>query len=305
MSRIANPLVLDGDPINAAALNSRLSAFTQVGTLDDANVRSSAIDLPQFSATRFVAPRVATTAIGFNDYTHTAFNTAAGQTTGASPHIVSNSGGTPTVLSLGSGWQVTTADVLRVYFDLSVRTVWSGSRPWVGGALVYNFKKFDGTTNINVSNGHGCWAFWLQWDVTSSALVNWVNTPNQGDFNTVVTGTRGGNLLSNCGSTSVQSALEEYASRPVNGQFDNRVLPSFTPPGGGVEPGANWTAVDGAWHHVPSVNFTVYGLRVVFTGPLGAYHGADNYLVRNDAVAADVDLLYNGGQLNALLMRRS
>jgi hypothetical protein len=43
----------------------------------------------------------------------------------------------------------------------------------------------------------------------------------------------------------------------------------------------------------------------VFTGPLGAYHSTDNYLVRNDAVAGDVELLYNGGQLNALLMRRS
>ena len=83
------------------------------------------------------------------------------------------------------------------------------------------------------------------------------------------------------------------------------MLPSFAPPTALVENGANWTAVDGAWHHIPSVNFTVYGLRVVFTGPLGAYHSTDNYLVRNDAVAGDVELLYNGGQLNALLMRRS
>lgn len=302
MTRIAIPVVEDGDKITAASINSRLTPFTQVGTLDAANVRSAGVDLAQFSSTRFMAPKIAHTSIGYNRYKHDLFNTVSGQQTGATPHIVSDSGGTPTVLSLGAtGFSLTTSDILRVYWDLSVRSLWPvGVREWLNANLVQQFKEFDGTTNIRVSNGHACWAFWLQWDVTSAALTNFVNTPTQGSFNTVVVGTRGGNLLSNCDSTSVQCALEEYPGNLSSGQFT-----TFSRPGGG-DAGCNWTGVDGAWHFAPSSPLTVYGLRVVFTGVLGAYNnGTANYLVRCDNIYDKVTLDYNGGQLGALLMRKS
>ena len=49
---------------------------------------------------------------------------------------------------------------------------------------------------------------------------------------------------------------------------------------------------------------TVFGVRVVFSGPFGAYNvGATNYLIRADNVAGDARLDYNGGGMTALKMR--
>jgi len=301
MSRLTQGPILDGDTIDAASLNDRFTQYSQAGALNSFNTRDQAFDLPQFESgtDRFLVGGMAgggTAAIGYPDFTHSAYNTYTGQTTGASPYVVQDSTPANTVLSLGAaGFTLSADDILRVYWDLSVRPRWTGSRPWLGGALFFTFPHTGGGGSTeNVFSGYGCWAFWLQWDVTSNALANFVNVPGQGDFNTVVTGVRGGNALSNCKSTSVLQNVVEYAAAADEGKV--------------VSPAENvvgWSSVDGAWHYAQGTGSqTVYGLRVVFSGPFGAYNdGTDNYLVRADDAAAAARLDYNGGALQALLMR--
>lgn len=296
MSRLTQPPVLDGDAINAASLNDRFTQFSQTD-LNQFNTRDAAIDLPQFKSgvLRFLAPQMHIGAIGANDWKHATDVTVTGQATGTSPHVVSDAGGTATPLSFGTlGMTLQPdVDVLRVYYDLSVRPRWEGSRPWTSSDLIWVFP--TGGSTQNVFSGYGCWAFWLQWDITSNALANFVNVPGQGDFNGIVTGSRGGNPLGTCQSTSVVQSVIETGGAPNNGQLSGGVL---TIPVG-------WTAVDGAWHYARTgTALTVFGVRVVFSGPFGAYNvGATNYLIRADNVAADARLDYNGGGMTALKMR--
>ena len=300
MSRLTQPPVLDGDAITAASLNDRATQFTQSGTLNAFNTRNAAFDLPQFAtgASRFLAPKMAVSSIGYNLWKHSAYNTYTGQATTAAPFEVQD--GTPagTPLSFGAtGFTLAPGvDMLRVYWDLSVRPRWEGVKPWNSGALYFTVPKTGGGTS-NIFSGYGCWAFWLQWDITSNALAAFVNVPGQGDFNTVVTGTRGGNALADCQATSVLQNVVEYGAIADNGEIT----------GGIVDTPVGWSSTDGAWHYArptPGTSLTVYGVRVVFSGPFGAHQaGGTNYLVRNDSVAADARLDVQAGSLQALQMR--
>lgn len=308
MARIITPPVADGDPVNAAAVNQRFAAFVQPNALDQFNLRNASCDLPQFTSAKFMAPQLALGPIGAQDWRHGAYNTVAGQITGDLPHIVLDAGASSTPLALGAGWSLGTSNILRVYWNLSVHPYWDKARGWdaAGNDLVWTFDdKSSPPAAITVSNGLGCWAFWLQWDITSAALVNWANVPSQGDFNTVVAGAgRGGELLSACQATSVVASQLETAFEPSAGEFDTRQSP--VDPAGLSRGGVGWTTVDGAWHYAAPIPQTIYGLRVVFSGPFGAFNnGTNNYLVRSDITAADARLDYNGGSIQALLMRKS
>tara|TARA_R100000951_G_scaffold30186_3_gene26037 strand:+ start:2266 stop:3159 length:894 start_codon:yes stop_codon:yes gene_type:complete len=297
MSRIIRGRIVDGDQVAAADLNTRFTDYAQTGALNRFNTRDGAVDLPQL-ATGVVFTGGASSTIGRDDWKHAAFNTVSGQTgTPAAPHIVSDATPTPTVLSLGaSGFAVTTSNVLRVYWDLSVKPYYTTSRPWtaVGALGNYTFDQISSGT-INVATGSEVWPFWLQWDVTSNALANFVDVPGQGDFNTTV-GSYKGNALASCGSTSVVPAFLETAAAPSRGDF-NSVLT--------VDIG--WTSVAGAWHYTRALGATtVFGLRVVFTGVCHPFNtGGANYLVRDDAVSTNARLDYNGGRLQAVLMNKA
>ena len=120
------------------------------------------------------------------------------------------------------GWTLSTTNILRVYWDLSVKPYYVTARPWTAlGALGnYVFPQLGGGT-INVATGVECWPFWLQWDITSNALANFVDVPGQGDFNSTA-GSYKGNALSDCSSTSVVPAFLETAAAPVEGAFNTR-----------------------------------------------------------------------------------
>jgi len=297
MSRIIRGPIVDGDQVDAADLNTRFTDYNQSGALNAFNVRDGVFDLAHF-APGFLLQQSATTAIGYNDWKHKTANTVSGQTgTPAAPHIVSDGGATPTVLSFGAGgWTITTTNILRVYWDLSVRPYYVTARPWTAlGALGnYVFPQLGGGT-IDVATGVECWPFWLQWDVTSSALANFVDVPGQGDFNTTV-GSYKGNALGSCAATSAVPAFLETAAAPVEGEFNTRLLQDY-----------GWTSAAGAWHYSRTLPtpLTVYGLRVVFTGVCHSYNtGGANYLVRDDVVSTNARLDYNGGSLQAVVMSK-
>ena len=151
---------------------------------------------------------------------------------------------------------------------------------------------------VRIFSGYGCWAFWLQWDITDNTLSNFQNVPGQGDFNTPVSAGRGGELLSNCQSTSVIQSVVEYSSRFQNGE----AIGSIT------DTAVGWTTADGAWHYPRTAPnpITVYGVRVVFSGPFTAHNnGGRNYLIRSDAIADDARLDQQAGSIQALVMRSS
>lgn len=294
MSRIITPAVQDGQPVTATDLNNRFNAFSQPNGINAFNTRDAAFDLPQFSSTRFMAPRMATATIGYNDWKHTAFNTDTAPAAGpVAPFLVRDAAGVYTPLSFGpTGWALTTDQLLRVYWDLSVRPRYTGT-PWLNvGSL--GFWSVGSGGHTTVGTGMSCWAFWLQWDITDNTLSNWTNVPQQSQFNDPVAGLLGA-ALGDTMATTVVPPWFDTASGLQNGNMAST-----------NDYAVGWTGISGDWHHQPSQPVTVYGMRVVFTGTLHAYtSGGVNYLVRDDVPNATGDVLidHNGGRLEAMVMR--
>lgn len=284
MSRLTQPAIVDGDAIDAASLNDRFSQYSQAGAINATNTRDAAFDLPQMKGTNdnWVLPQMEIAQIGHNDWKHGAYQTHIGQASGF--HTVDDSVGTENgYLSFGPTGMTLNPDthILRVYWNLQVRPRWEedatwGNRPWSATGLNGSqfLFPFGGGGSTAVWDWFGCWAFRLQWDITDNTLTNWQEVPNQGDFDTLTPDLYTGEKLDNCRSTSVVPFTTESYDLPDNG---NGVL-NF------VGPFQGWTAVDGAWHYarkLPAGALTVYGVRLVFTGPLQAYQdGTDNYLNR-------------------------
>lgn len=300
MSRIIRPAVQDGEGIDGPDLNTRFSDYTQTD-LNAFNHRNAAYDLPQFerpgaSLYGFLGKYQNSITLGKDDWKHTSSVTVAGTATSppAAPYVVGD-GVSPTVMSFGvAGQTVAANDVLRVYWDLSVYPHWIGSRPWA--ATDSNHISNGGGGSVPIGTNGSCWAFWLQWDVTSNALANFVNVPNQGSFDTNLTGSIYGSALSDTMGTSVVPA---YIDR---GNPSAGTLP-HTP----VQVAVGWRGISGAWYYPrTSGSQTIYGMRLVFTGVLLPYYNAgtsSNALVHDTAWADDARMSYNGGKLNAFIQR--
>lgn len=294
MSRITTAPAEDGEDVTAANLNARYSAFSQPNGINAFNARDAAFDLPQFSPTRFMAPRMAMADIGYQDWKHTAYNTDTAPPAGPiSPFTVRDAAGVYTPLSFGpAGWTITTDQLLRVYWDLSVRPRYTGT-PWLSAGSL-GFWAIGGGAATDVASGMSCWAFWLQWDITSNALVNWTEVPQQSGFNDTV-GILHGAPLGDTMATTVVPPWYDSAAGLQNGSFSST-----------DDYAVGWTGISGDWHYKPSSPVTIYGLRVVFTGTLHGWNsGGVNYLVRDDPTNATGNVLidHNGGRLEAMTMR--
>lgn len=299
MSRIIRPPVEDGQAVTATDLNTRFTDFSQPNALNLFNTRDAAFDLPQFSSTRFMAPDMATAIIGYNDWKHTAYNTDTAPVGASAPFLVRNAAGIYTPLSFGpAGWTLTSDYIFRVYWDLSVRPRYEGVRPWTTAGSLSFWNIGAGVAGPSIATNVTCWAFWLQWDITSNALANWTNVPFQGQFNSGVIGNQIGEPLGSTMATTVVPAFNETGSCN-NGGFDGR-----------LEALIGWTGISGDWHHTvaPNAPITIYGLRLAFTGLLHSYNnGGLNYLVRDDALnaAGAMQIDHNGGSLEAMRLRVS
>lgn len=300
MSRIIRPAVQDGESIDAADLNTRFNDYTQTD-LNAFNHRDAAYDLPQFSRPGastygFIGKYQNTITLGLNDWKHTSSVTVSGTVTTppAAPYVVGD-GVNPTVMSFGAAGQTVAAnEVLRVYWDLSVYPHWIGSRPW--SAYDYNNIAHGGGGSTAIGTNSSCWPFWLQWDITSNALTNFVNVPQQGSFDTNFTGSIYGSPLSDTMATSVVPA------------YIDRGLPSAgTLPHTPVQIAVGWRGISGTWYYPKtSGSQTIYGLRLVFTGVCHAYYNAgtsSNALVHDTNWADEARLSYNGGKLHAFIQR--
>ncbi len=298
MSRINRAIVADGETIAAADLNSRFTDYQQTD-INEFNHRDAAYDLPQFdrpgaSTFGFIGQYQKAVTIGVNSWKHASSTLVTGQNAAppGAPFIVSDGGGTPTVLSFGvAGITVAADELLRIYWDLSVYPHWEGTRPWVGHDDYTITDGTGGTTAIGTNAS--CWAFWLQWDVTSNALANWTEVPNQGAFNTNFTGSVYGSPLSDCTATTVVPA---YIDR---GAPQSGALPS-TP----VSVAVGWRGISGTWYYPKTTGSQViYGLRIVFSGILHPYYNtgtSSNALTRSTSWSSSAKLRYAGGKMHAV-----
>jgi hypothetical protein len=293
MSRINNAVIEAGDSLSASDLNSRFTAFSQNNALNATNTRDAAFDLPQMQSTGFMGKHFAHADIGKSDFHHAAPVVVASYTgaTYPTPHVVEDGTGTATVLSLGaSGWALeANKDIMRVYWDLSVRATYSGT-PWTGGGALGSFSIAGGTT---VATSASCWVMWLEWDITSNALATWAPVTGQQSFNANFTGALYGAALSQVGATSVIPVWIQH----VDGATDGVI-------GGGslVNRELYWRGISGTYYALPGGNVTVYGLRLVVAGIAHPYHsGTTNYLAWDSTVGgAGQTLEYTSGGITAV-----
>lgn len=297
MSRIVQVPVEPNDPIEAADLNSRFNAFNQPGALNAANLRDAAIDLAHFKTSDFMCRLSASANIGKNDLFHAAPVSVASYTgaTYPTPHPVQDGAGNTTPLTFGlTGWTVTPNEIMRVYWDLSVRPRYSGT-PWANvGSLGYLTLAPGGAPHVVATNGT-CWAAWLEWDITSNALANWVAVTNQGNWSSQFGGRYGEKLNATTATTAIPAWIQHVLSAEqgtigAGSRVDHRHF---------------WRGVSGTYYLMPASNVTIYGIRVVLAGLFHPYKtGGSNYLTVDPAQGgANQTLEYTGGGLGAVVHR--
>jgi hypothetical protein len=307
MSRITRARVNDGDPISASTLNATYDDYSQSGALNQDNTRDQAFDIPHFNSDVLLLVRShPDQLIGTGTKAHpgATYNTVSALTSGTAVHVVSNSASIPTFLNFSaSPWVIPAGDCLRVWWNLSVETVYDGL-PWKFPGILGDFKSENAGSPVDVNDGFHCWIAYLQWDVTSAALTNFVAVPGQMD------------IQSPLGSSS-------YNGMYVHQMNGSTVISPWqvTSAGTGRDgamPNNNWTTRDSLWFapygmfvHAPSQQVTVYGVRIVIAGLFQIGHftasSEPNVMVLDYDVAEDgsdtVELHYTSGRMSAVQMR--
>ena len=286
MSRITDGPVKDGDTLDAASLNDRFGSYTQTD-LNAFNARDASHDLPQF-ATGWVETHTQSQLLGATSFKHGSTTTVNGQTAmPASPVAITGT------MSFGSGLTISTDEILRVYWNLSVKpnpgTDWN-----TAGSLGYYVFPGTGGGTRAASTWGAVWAFYLEWDITSSALGAFVPVNGQQAFTSVI-GTKYGNTLAQCEATSVVPADLRYAD-PNSGELASD----------STQGNIKWRGISGSWYYPrTSGSLTVYGLRLVVKGILHPWNNASttNYLVHDTTYSTSASLEYTSGNLSVLKQR--
>ena len=302
MSRIIRPPIDDGEAIEATPLNTRYADFTQTD-LNEFNTRDAAIDLPQFKRTGgrgFLCKTASSVQIGKLDFYHAAPVTLSGLASAPASALVIGDGSSPTVLGpLGIGLvSVDATNVLRIYWSLNVNPTFTGT-PWTTTSTPsakYTFAKNGGGTDVTSTNGT-CWVFYLEWDITSASLANFVPVPGQGDFSGVVTGAIRGELLQNTQATSVVPCWTTSFNAEDRETKGSEVVQK-----------TGWRGISGTYYYpgTSGTVSTVFGVRLVCKGPMHPYQtGGRNYLVQQPDImnqgATNVQLQHTVGRLGFVL----
>ena len=281
MSIITNTRFTPGQTLDAVALNTKMTDIVTATTsgLSGLNLRNEAVDLPNCdydtnngeSGIILTDARQQTNGVGVGAgtaYENTADVTLTELAHGSGTRITYG----PTGLSLVDG------DLLRYTFG-ALCTDFSGSRIVAPGTYV-----------------HPCWVVWVQWDITSAALTDWVAVPGQGDWDNAYTDVANthGESADNTLSTAVIPHGSAYDDGSANqyhyhNNFSLRRVYNYIEAGGGV---------------------TIYGIRLVIDGLYYPWYTAGtaiNRLVHRDSdpTAGDFSVTMNGAYAIALIMRTS
>lgn len=299
MSRIERPRVQSTETTDATTLNNTYDDYSQTAALDENNTRDAALDLQHFTNASIIVNN-AQAVLGNTGMLHAAPTSSLSHTTSLSSpvhHVVQTSAGTETFLNLASDpWTLTTGDVLRVFWDLSVYPETTGT-PWNNSSAKGRYS-LDGTPSGSfvVTDGFHCWAAFLEWDVVDATLSNFSPVPGQSLF-TQTYGSDKGQALNKTTATTLISAWTvfnlasaSYGKVPSQGNYQEQ----------------GWYGTHGMYAHIEtSASRTVYGIRLVLTGLLHPAHESsgdfENLLLYDINVSGT--LTYKGGRLTAIQMR--
>ena len=316
MSRIERTSVTPGDATSATDLNNTYSDYSQTGAVDASNTRDQAFGIPHFTNAPIMlnAQESQLGSIGLSLAGRSVTINATTDPASLLSYYVTDSSGVPTYLTTDvSGWTLSSGDVLRVWWDLSVTPTYT-SYPWgSGGSSLgrYELEDTSGGPNRTITDGMHCWVAYLEWDITSSAGLHFVPVPGQTSFATSFTVdgvTYKGGYVNQTAATSVISCWAVYSGgTAAEGQIPD---PTVGPTGNERNNAHGWYAVSGMWAYPATGSVTVYLLRVRITGVLHPLHlnGGDfeNLLVYDTGLGVGApSLTYNGGRISAVHMKGS
>lgn len=272
MSQLTSRKALSDEPVlDATILNERFTDFASATvSIDPANLRDGAVDLPQYGAQQIVRPGGAfTETLGPDDWDTATniLNTTLTSTPSPAPTapvpVTDTSGGNPSIINFGpTGLVITLVDILRVSWNLKSNMLYTGAPYDSAGALgQFDISNFAPAT-ITVYDGMHAVPFYLEWDITSNALTNWVAVPGQTTFQTSINIPAGGVIAGQIAECSAATFFPPWVSRGV-GVSNGRATDDATY-------GRGWRTVRGSWLYTPPLGVTVYGIRVVFMPAL--YH---------------------------------
>ncbi len=299
MSRINRAPVSPGDTVDVTPLNAAYTDFAQTAALDQFNTRDSAFDLAHLktsSTGALMLLDVREQAVGTGDILHAAPASVSSAVAGpATPSVVT--GGAGSVLSYGgSGLAMQAGMVLRVYSSLGVRPRYTGT-PWANSApdaLGQYDVPDDRSGSTVLSLGAHFWIVQLQWDVTSSALINWVPVSGAGNFQSVVVSGLYGQSLQTMRGCACVPAWNLMWSQWRNGDA--------LAAGSMLDRTIGWYGAPINYVLLNNASRTVYGLRLVVHGIYHSYRDTNtNYAVLDVNVAGTLE--YDQGNITSMLFR--
>ncbi len=276
MTTVDNERLSRSSRLDPATLNEKFSDVTTVTTaaLDAENVAREGIDLANVTTV---------SGNGISDIILRSAEQAglaasgAGQVVINANLVVGSSPTAPTYLNGrvtygAAGISLVVGDIIRTYWSINATTTFSTITP---------------TTTQEL-----WWVFWLEWDITSNALVNWVKVPGQGNFKDDITGTNPGTQVANLNACSFVA---------------HRVVLLDKGAAGSVQVAWEKQPVCGSWVYRATGSSTLFGLRLVGGGLVYPNYDGVNL---NSVRYADGNLI-NGTQrvtldegiLSALIMR--
>jgi len=305
MSRIIRPPVVAGETTDATTLNSTYDDYSQAGGLNQYNTRDQAFGIPHLAPDVKLIKNTDTVQLGTGATSHSSTPVVVTALAGGSTvHPVEDGAGNETRLNFGAGgWTINSGDCLRVWWNLSVQTTninndpfWNTSPDALG---LYN------VPSAQLSDGFHCWLAYIEWDITSLGLTNWVPVPGQAPpTSSFDSGTYTGLRVADMNASTVISpwTLTSYAfgtegDMPAGNQ--------------GVRRDHGWYAPYGMYVHAPGAPVTVYGIRLVLVGILHPVHLstgnkenilAFDYNLRNTIAPTYPTLLYLSGRMAAVHM---
>jgi hypothetical protein len=301
MSRIVRERLEPGDQIASSTLDDRYNDFTQTD-INENNVADGSVDSTQMPN----APTLRQSQvydIGTGDITFATYTRIGRSTTPLPPagHVVANS---TVALNGTNGYTLESGEVLRVYSTLTCRSmpVMSNFSPHAIGALgSILFRDYTGSPTGEIGIGAHAWRFWLEWDITSSALTTFEPVPGQGDFSALwrSSGLYGQDVNELNGTGFIPlcwAGCTEWS-------FGDPAL-TFR-----KEQNTGWrTATISFVYEKPSGSVTVYGLRLVVQGLYHPYNDSGfNGMVYDPSstfgAGASIDLDYGPGSILAMHMR--
>lgn len=296
MSRIIRPRVDPGDVTDATTLNNTYDDYSQSGALNQYNTRDQAFGIPHFAPDVKLIKATDSVILGTGAANHGSTPVVVtALAAGSTVHPVEDGAGNPTQLNMGSGWTINSGECLRVWWNLSVQTTninldpfWNTSPTAAGLYYVSDTLGVGGT--VRLSDGFHCWLAYIEWDITSLGLTNWVPVPGQGAPSSSLGGETGLRVADMNASTVISPWTLTSYSHGTEGK-----MPSGNQ---GVRRDHGWYAPYGMYVHAPGAPVTVYGIRLVLAGILHPMHLSSGD--EENILAFDYNLLNAPGQYPTL-----